>query len=33
MFINHAAELELCHAIRVKQFDVETKEKIPATME
>jgi integrase len=31
--INHAAELELCPAIRVKQFDVETKEKIPATME
>jgi integrase len=31
--INHAAELELCPPIRVKQFEVETKEKIPATME
>jgi hypothetical protein len=31
--INHAAELELCPPIRVKRFDVETKEKIPATME
>lgn len=31
--INHAAELELCPPIRVKRFDVETKEKIPATLE
>jgi integrase len=31
--INHAAELELCPVIRVKHFDVETKEKTPATME
>jgi integrase len=31
--INHAAELQLCPLIRVKRFDEETKEKIPATME
>jgi len=31
--INHAAELQLCPPIRVKRFDEETKEKIPATME
>jgi integrase len=31
--INHAAELQLCPPIRVKRFDVETKEKIPATLE
>ena len=31
--INHAAELQLCSPIRVKRFDVETKEKIPATLE
>lgn len=31
--INHAAELELCPLIRVKRFDEQTKEKIPATME
>lgn len=31
--INHAAELQLCSPIRVKRFDEETKEKIPATLE
>ena len=31
--INHAAELELCERIKVKRFDEETKEKIPATLE
>jgi len=31
--INHAAELQLCPPIRVKRFDEETKEKIPATLE
>lgn len=31
--INHAAELHLCPPIRVKRFDVETKEKIPATLD
>jgi integrase len=31
--INHAAELQLCPPIRVKRFEEETKEKIPATME
>lgn len=31
--INHAAELQLCPPIRVKRFDVETKEKTPATKE
>jgi integrase len=31
--INHAAELQLCPPIRIKRFDEETKEKIPATLE
>lgn len=31
--INHAAESELCPRIRVKRFKVETKSKIPATLE
>lgn len=31
--INHAAEMQLCAPIRVKRFDIETKEKIPATPE
>jgi len=31
--INHAAELELCERIKVKRFDEETEEKIPATLE
>jgi hypothetical protein len=31
--INHAAELQKCAPIRVKRFDVETKEKTPATRE
>lgn len=31
--INHAAELQLCQPIRVKRFEEETKEKIPATLE
>jgi integrase len=30
--INHAAELDLCPRIRVKRFEEETKEKIPATL-
>jgi integrase len=31
--INHAAESELCPRIRVKRFKIETKSKIPATLE
>ena len=31
--INHAAELQLCPPIRVRRFEEETKEKIPATMD
>jgi len=31
--VNHAAELQLCPPIRVKRFEEETKEKIPATLE
>jgi integrase len=31
--INHCAELELCPPIRVRRFEVETKEKTPATWE
>ena len=31
--INHAADSELCARIRVKRFKVETKSKIPATLE
>jgi integrase len=31
--INHAADSELCSRIRVKRFKVETKSKIPATLE
>ena len=31
--INHAAESELCPRIRVKRFKVETKSKLPATLE
>jgi integrase len=31
--INHVAEMELCPPIRVKRFDEETREKIPATRE
>jgi integrase len=31
--INHAAESELCPRIRVKRFKVDTKSKIPATLE
>jgi integrase len=31
--INHAADSELCARIRVKRFRVETKSKIPATLE
>jgi integrase len=31
--INHAAESELCARIRVKRFKVETRSKIPATLE
>jgi integrase len=30
--INHAAESELCHRIRVTRYKVETKSKIPATL-
>jgi hypothetical protein len=31
--INHAADSELCARIRVKRFKVETKSKLPATLE
>lgn len=31
--INHSAESELCPRIRVKRFKIETKSKIPATLE
>jgi hypothetical protein len=31
--INHAADSELCPRIRVKRFKIETKSKIPATLE
>jgi len=31
--INHAAESEMCPRIRVKRFKIETKSKIPATLE
>lgn len=31
--INHAAELEKCHHLKVKRFPVETKERTPATWE
>jgi integrase len=31
--INHAAESELCPRIRVKRFKIETKSKVPATIE
>ena len=31
--INHAAELQLCPTIRIKRFEEETREKIPATLE
>jgi integrase len=31
--INHAAELQLCPPIRIKRFEEETKEKVPATLD